>query len=280
METCISFSDGRMVSLNSAIVLVLAFFICDVGIAAGAEPCNSTAIDDLRIEHLAGRIAPGDHVLRVWLPPGYDDPVNRTRSYPVLYFMDGQNLFDVCPSMNHDEWRVDEALTALIENGKVEPLIVVGIDAPADGPLRASALVPFPDLVSPFDFEPKGDAWPSFLVGEVLPQIARRYRVRAGRESTAIGGASYGAIAALYALITRPHIFGLGLIESPWTTVGNGELVRLTRDLTIAPVRVTFGVGDLEAALYAERMRMRGLDPAEFNRHLDPRRTAHCRKFT
>jgi enterochelin esterase-like enzyme len=265
-----------MIPWSRAVVLLLVFFLGDDVIAGGADTCKSTAIGDLRIEHLAGTIAPGDHVLRVWLPPGYDDPANQSRSYPVLYVMDGQNLFDVCPSMNHDEWRVDEALTALIETGKVEPLIVVGIDAPDDGPLRASELVPFPDLVSPFQFEPKGAVWPAFLAEEVLPQIARHYRVRAGRESTGIGGASYGAIAALYALITHPHVFGRGLIESPWTTVGNGEFVRLTRDLTITPLRVSIGVGDLEAALYAERMRRRGLDPAEFNRHLarDARRIA------
>jgi hypothetical protein len=69
-------------------------------------------------------------------------------------------------------------------------------------------------------------------------------------------------------LVTRPHVFGLGLIESPWTTVGNGEFVRLTRDLTIAPARVAVGVGDQEASLYAERMRSRGLDPQAFNRNL------------
>jgi len=247
------------------------------GLIAGsslAAECRSTASGDLRIEHLTGQKAPGDHVLRVWLPPGYDDPMRRRANYPVLIMMDGQNLFDVCPSMNHDEWQVDETLGRLINEGRVEPLIVVGIDAPDDGPLRASELVPLPDWTSPFPFEAHGQNWPTFLAEEVLPKIAREYRVRPGRTSTAVGGASYGAIAALYALVTKPHVFGLGLIESPWTTVGNGEFVRMTRDLTIAPVRVDVGVGDQEAALYADRMRRRGLDPDAISRNLA--RDAHA----
>lgn len=230
--------------------------------------CKSTATGDVRTEHLVGKSAPGDHLLRIWLPPGYDDPTNHQKSYPVLYMTDGQNLFDVCPSMNHSEWNVDETLTQLIKQGKVEQIIVVGIDAPDDGPLRASELVPFHDFVSPFQFEPHGDRWPVFLAEEVLPFVQHKYRAKSGRAFTAIGGASYGGIAALYALISRPHVFGLGLIESPWTTVGNGEFVRLTSNLTIAPIRVAVGVGDNEAGLYADRMRQRGLEPKAFNRNL------------
>ena len=165
--------------------LTVGFALVAEGVLA-AE-CRSTASGDLRIEHLAGHNAPGDHVLRVWLPPGYDDPSRRQVDYPVLIMMDGQNLFDVCPSMNNDEWQVDETLGRMIHEGKVEPLIVVGIDAPDDGPLRASELVPLPDWTSPFPFEPHGRDWPAFLAEEVLPKIASEYRVRPGRSSTRRG---------------------------------------------------------------------------------------------
>lgn len=234
----------------------------------GSNACTSTAVGDYHVGHLQSTVVPGDHIVRVWLPPGYRDPANLNRRYPVLYMMDGQNLFDVCPSMNHEEWEIDETLTRLINAGKVAPIIVVGIDAPDDGPLRAAELVPFPDYTSPFPFTPHGEQWPAFLTDEVMPYVASQYRVRSGRSSTAIGGDSYGAIAALYALVTRPHVFGLGLIESPWTIAGNGELVRMTRDLTIAPVRVHVGVGDREADLYAEKMTKRGLDPSAINVNL------------
>jgi len=246
--------------------VVISFFT--IPVSASTDGCRSTATGDYRVEHFKGKIAPGDHILRIWLPPGYSDSLNRIRSYPVLYMMDGQNLFDICPAMSHSEWEVDESLTSLINSGKVEPLIVVGIDAPDDGPLRGSELLPFRDDINQLSFTPNGQRWPAFLVNEVLPHIAKNYRIKEGRASTAIGGASYGAIAALYALVMRPYTFGLGLIESPSATVGNGEMARLTRYLTVPPIRVSIGVGDREADRYAEALRKLNLDPEAINKSM------------
>ena len=40
---------------------------------------------------------------------GYGDAVNKDRRYPVLYMLDGQNVFDACLSdVSHHEWSVDE----------------------------------------------------------------------------------------------------------------------------------------------------------------------------
>ena len=63
--------------------------------------CRSTATGDLHVEHMASRIFSGDHVLRVWLPPGYSDPANSQRAYPVLYMLDAQNLFDGGRELGH-----------------------------------------------------------------------------------------------------------------------------------------------------------------------------------
>ena len=265
--SAIAFS--RFARQTATQIVCLCLLACLANTAFARRPdCRSTATGDLHVEHLASRIFPGDHVLRVWLPPGYSDPANSQRAYSVLYMLDGQNLFDVCPSMNDDEWQMDESLTRLIQMGKIEPIVVVGIDAPDDGPLRASEYVPFADNTSPFSFDPRGSQFPDFLITEVMPRIAAEYRIKAGRASTAVGGASYGAIAALYALVTQPGVFGIGLIESPWTTVGNGEFVRLTSHLTIAPLRVAVGVGDNEATRYAKPMRKRGMDPDAFSHNL------------
>ena len=38
-------------------------------------------------------------MLRVWLPPGYKSPDQRSERYPVMYLNDGQDLFDVCTSI-------------------------------------------------------------------------------------------------------------------------------------------------------------------------------------
>ncbi|MEM1118610.1 MAG: alpha/beta hydrolase-fold protein [Bacteroidota bacterium] len=65
-------------------------------------------------------LAPRD--VYVWLPPGYDD--DPARRYPVLYLHDGQAMFG---HRDGNEWGMDEAATALIEAGEIEPLILVGV---------------------------------------------------------------------------------------------------------------------------------------------------------
>jgi predicted alpha/beta superfamily hydrolase len=159
----------------------------------------------------------------VWLPPGYSDPANVSRKYPALYMLDGQNMFDVCPAMGHAEWQIDEALTRLIGEGKVEPIIVVGIDSPGNDDRRSNELLPMSDPGINSMLEPHGQQFPAFLAREVMPRVAANYRVRTGRAFTAIGGSSYGAIAALYVLMMHADMFGIGLLESPSLQVGNGE---------------------------------------------------------
>jgi enterochelin esterase-like enzyme len=67
-------------------------------------------------------------MLRVWVPPGYSAPENQSRHYPVFYLNDGQNLFDPATAYIGVDWQADEAADRLIRDGKIPPLIIVGID--------------------------------------------------------------------------------------------------------------------------------------------------------
>lgn len=250
---------------SSRLLLALAVFL-NANPGSAQQACKSTATGDLRIEKIDSLVFPGPHTLRVWLPPGYSDAANAQRTYPVLYMLDGQNMFDACPSMFHTEWQVDEALTRLIGEGKVEPIIVVGIDSPGDDARRSNELLPMPDPGSNSMLEPHGQLFPTFLVREVLPRIASEYRVRQGRASTGIGGSSYGAIAALYALTMHTDTFGIGLLESPSLQVGNGAYLRSAKDLVETPLRVYVGVGDNETGPFRNWIRKLGFDPDAFNR--------------
>jgi predicted alpha/beta superfamily hydrolase len=87
---------------------------------------------------------------------------------------------------------------------------------------------------------------PEFLIQEVMPAIAAKYRVAQGRENTGIGGSSYGGIAAMYVGVEAPTVFGKVLAESPALHVGNGEIVRHTSFLAIAPQKVFVGLGGKE----------------------------------
>src|SRR5258705_15596 len=55
----------------------------------------------------------------VYLPPSYP---TANQTYPTLYMHDGQNLFDEATSFA-GEWRVDEALETLAEDG-IEAIVV------------------------------------------------------------------------------------------------------------------------------------------------------------
>jgi enterochelin esterase-like enzyme len=215
---------------------------------------------DLRVEHFDSKVFPYPQTLRVWLPPGYDDATNAQRTYPVLYLFDAQNMFDRCGSMNGEEWEVDEALTRLIGEGRVEPIVVVGIDAPDDGPKRASEYVAVEDPIDPEKFVPMGERLPAFFETEVFSRVEHTFRVKMDRNDRALGGASSAANATLYLLEAAPRLFGRVLIESLIESPGNGELVRRSAHLTLPPIRAYVGVGGREMDRYRADVEASGLD--------------------
>lgn len=81
------------------------------------------------------------------------------------------------------------------------------------------------EYLRPPEPDPQGKRYPEFLVDEVLPYIDARYRTRRDAASTAIGGASAGGLAAIYAVISRPGVFGKLLIESPSIYVDSAHVL-------------------------------------------------------
>jgi len=142
----------------------------------------------------------------VWLPPDYE---TSDRSYPVLYLMDGQNVFMRQPGAP-GEWRADETATQLINDGTIEPIIIVGI--PHSGFSRADEYLPA-ELID--GVQPSADEFISWIELSVMPRVERAFRVQTGPENTAVGGASFGGVFALHAASRRPDLFGAAIVESP-----------------------------------------------------------------
>ena len=245
---------------------VLPAFLCVVlllsataSAESAAPACKSTVSGDLRLHQLESRIFGNTRTIRVLLPPGYDAPENRSRHYPVLYMLDGQNLFDACLSdVSHDEWGMDETVYRLVAEKKIPPLIVVGVDHA--GKDRAHEYLPYKDYVGSPDMpEPAGKAFPDFMTREVMPLVDGAYRTLPGQPNTGIGGSSYGGVATLYAMLAQPGRFGYGLVESPTMWIGMGQLVRDTAPLIAMPRKVFFAFGGKEADDPAISERMVGL---------------------
>jgi predicted alpha/beta superfamily hydrolase len=204
--------------------------------------CVSSVTGTLDVFDMTSTVFGNSRKLRVWTPPGYADEANKGVSYPVLYVFDGQNVFDVCTSYGHKEWRVDETLTRLIAEGKVAPMIVVGIDHM--GPKRAYEWLAWPDNVQdPGSGPMAGNRLPEFMVKDVMPAIAAKYRVKKGPENTGVAGSSYGGVASLYLGVMAPTVFGKVIGESPVLWVGNAQMLRDTVGTPSAPARTFLGYG-------------------------------------
>jgi enterochelin esterase-like enzyme len=202
-------------------------------------------VGDLEIVPLTSKIYGNERKLSIWLPPGYRDAAHQQTTYSVLYMFDGTWLFDKCTAPgSQGEWKIDETLTELIGKREVEPIIVVGIDSNQH---RDEEYAPYGN---PLFFGPpkmfKGASVPEFLTEDVLPYVAAHYRLKKGREHTGVGGSSLGGVAALNALIKRPDVFGIGLLESASMQFGNGQLLRDVTPVVMGPVRISIGVGTRE----------------------------------
>lgn len=214
--------------------------------AGGADPYRILDVTGnvrrVQVRGGAGAMAGGVRDALVWLPPGYDDPANAGRRYPVLYLLDGQNVFEQAPG-TPAEWGADETAQRLVKAGTIEPLVIVAI--PHAGSGRVSEYLPVPAVEG---VEPRAEEFVAFLEAEVLPRVERAFRVRTDREGRAIGGSSLGAVASLYAAIRRPELFGRVLLESPSPLGGaRAAWMSIIEQADVLPERVWIGVGGREA---------------------------------
>lgn len=202
------------------------------------------ATGDLRLHEFRSLVFRNTRFLRVWLPPEYDNPINASRYYPVLYLNDGQNLFEAAISFTGVEWQVDETADRLIREGSIPAMIIVGIDNGRKDRLRE--YMPHRSL-QPMMLRVQGSRYPNFLIKEVMPFVARSYRVASGSENTGLGGSSLGALIALYTAMVRPRLIGRLLLESPSLWASNRQIIRESRAVKLWPERIFLATGTAEA---------------------------------
>jgi predicted alpha/beta superfamily hydrolase len=205
----------------------------------------------------------------VWLPPGYADAAAATQRYPVLYMHDGQNAFDPATAFLGREWHADEVADRLVREGRIPPLIIVGI---WNTPDRVADYTPDQDPDEHRgDRKPQGrggngKAYLAWIATELKPMIDRAYRTRPERTSTAMMGSSLGGIISLAAAEERPETFGRIAAVSPSLWWNGGSVIDRWSARPPAPDRLWICMGDRErAGLDAELRRfeqaIRAADP-------------------
>lgn len=205
-------------------------------------PVKATGtVKRLQVSGGAGSVAGATRDVLVWLPPGYEDPAYAGKAYPVLYLMDGQNVFQK-HSKIPAEWGADETAQGLITSGQCEPFLIVAV--PSLGASRMEEYLPAPALEG---VTPAGDRFVEWLVTQVKPRVERAFRADPRAERTAIGGASLGGAIALHGAAHRPEVFGMALVESLPLTAGDAGAWKAWREaLPSWPGRLFLGVGGRE----------------------------------
>jgi len=157
----------------------------------------------------------------VWLPSNY----SKDKKYSVLYMHDGQMLFDASSTWNKQEWMVDEVVSKLNAENKIEDMIVVAIwNIPT---IRHADLFPKKPLqqlskdkiefiyveAQKLNYNLKiedinSDNYLKFIVKELKPYIDKKYSVYKDAKHTGIMGSSMGGLISMYAICEYPKVFG------------------------------------------------------------------------
>ncbi|HTQ96353.1 MAG TPA: alpha/beta hydrolase-fold protein [Candidatus Acidoferrum sp.] len=192
-------------------------------------------------ERFPSRFLRNQRDLIVYLPPGYD--AQPDRHFPVLFLHDGQNLFDgstsFIPGM---DWHVGQTADQWIQEGRVEPLIIVGIYNA--GKQRIGEYTP---TRAPKLGGGRANRYAKFLLEEVKPFVNFQYRIQQGPESTGIGGSSLGGLVSLYLGLRQPKVFGKIAALSPSVWWNERVILRFAATAAVRPLpRIWLDIGTRE----------------------------------
>ena len=142
--------------------------------------------------------------IHVYLPPNYESD----KEFPVLYLLDGQNLFDAQQAYA-GEWRVDESLDEIFLKTN-KGFIAVGIENGGE-----DRIAEYTDVIHSKYNGGEAAYHAEFIINQVIPFVNKRYKTKKTPKQSLIGGSSLGGIMAMYLGINYPQYFGKILSFSP-----------------------------------------------------------------
>lgn len=210
--------------------------------------------------------------LWIYLPPNYNTSKD---SYPVLYIQDGQNVWDG-QQLPFGGWKINTTIEKLLFENKIYPIIVVGIENSWERPKEYVGFSTFYGMITndeqrklAEENKVKSDAYMDFVVNEVMPFVEKNFRVKKGRDNTAIAGASFGAGVSLHIAFNHPDKFGMiGSISGGHYPVGSSQFQQkpylvfdylINEELPKTPIFKIFlscGTTDIDAMFVEETEKM------------------------
>ena len=151
--------------------------------------------------------------IRIFLPFNY----NEIDRFPVVYMMDGKNLFDKYTSFA-GEWEVDEVLEKRIKDGK-QSYIVVGIDSRETDQGRTEEMLPSDKYLEEETIGGKiesfGEKLGDWIVNDLKIEIDKLFKTLPDKINTSIIGSSMGGLFAFYMGLKYKDVFDLAGCFSP-----------------------------------------------------------------
>ena len=173
----------------------------------------------------------------VYVPAQYDGKTPAC----VMVFQDGEWY-----QKAGDDYRVPTVFDNLIPQGKMPVTIGIFLN-PGVVPSKREGSKGRPNRS--FEYDTLSDQYARFLETEILPEVAKKYKLRTDAAGRGIGGISSGGICAFTVAWQRPDLFSKVLSHvGSFTNIRGGDVYPgLIRKTEKKPIRVYLqdGTGDL-----------------------------------
>jgi enterochelin esterase-like enzyme len=275
----------------SAIAFVFPFFLAMRELHLSKKAKSNFVTDDKKTFHavVSDRELAGGRLedfvfegrrIDVWVPKDvYPDT-------PLLVAHDGANfLLDISQTWNHQNWGIPEAIAAgriVAKDGKLP--IIVGVYR-VDDEQRMAELAP-EDILKPRSYlldnigairKPSeliyaANEYQDMLALRLVPELAKRYKLKLDPKRTAQIGSSLGGLAVIYGVSRNPQVFGTALGLSTAWLLGQQELIDLLVAGLPENVRIYSDVGteELDASYYTWHYNfVEAMDKAGWKRDLE-----------
>ncbi len=192
------------------------------------EPRDGVPTGKVEMHRLKSDILNNERRVWVYTPPGY---ATDGEPYGLLMLFDGWAYVEMVPTPT--------ILDNLLSEGLIPPLVTVLPDS-VDGATRMRELL----LYAPFN---------DFLTQELMPWVHKHYHITSDPAQTIVGGSSAGGLAAGFAALEQPEIFGNVLSQSGafrWKPEEENEHEWLARQFATReklPIKFYIEAGLLEA---------------------------------
>lgn len=175
----------------------------------------------------------------IYVPAQY----NPQRPINLMVFQDGHDYVGL-----KGAWRVPTVFDNLIAEKVMEPTLAIFINPGHSGDTKPASA--WKNNNRSKEYNTLGNTYATFLLEEIIPQVAKSYRLTNNPEGWAIGGASSGAICAFTVAWERPDKF-----RKVFSTIGSyvdldgghvyPSLIRITER---KPLRIYLqdGSGDID----------------------------------